>query len=460
MDQYSEAMLWAQMEFGGSRLCDARRTQRLVSIAAGAASKVGAALSSVCGGSGAQAVSRLMSREETTVDSVLECHTKQTGLRCEGVECVLALQDTTVLDFSTHESATGLGPTGSKGGRGLLVHDVLGVTDSGCPLGLLGELIWARDESQQGNRHTRRQRLTSDKESAKWLWGLERSQRATAASVQLIVIGDRESDVYALFAAERRDNVDLIVRLAHNRAVIDDEVSRVREAIARAAVVGYRELAVPRQGKRKARSARLEVRATRVSLKRPRNNRIDALPLQISVCVVHALEVNAPDGVEPLQWTLLTTCSIESFEQACQAIDRYSRRWIIEEFHKVLKSGCRVERLQFEDVASIMPAVALLSVVAWRVLYLAKTARTNPDAEASEVADADEIAALSGWLRAQGSKDYLIKSAGQFVVAVARLGGFLGRKSDGMPGTKTIWQGTRDLHMLVTGYRLASQMEM
>lgn len=460
MDQCREVKLWAEKEFGGSQLRDARRTQRLVSIAAGVAGKLGSALSSVCGGSGAQAVSRLMGREETTVDSVLEWHTKQTALRCEDVECVLAVQDTTVLDFSTHKSVIGLGPTDSGDSRGLLQHSVLAVSDDGYPLGLLGELIWARDESQRGSRHSRRERPTSGKESQKWLWGLDRAQRATSQSVRLIVIGDRESDVYALFAADRRHNVDLLVRLAHNRAVADDEVHLVRDAVARADVIGYRDLLVPRQGKRKARSVRLEVRATNVLLKRPRNNRIDALPSQISVCVVHAVEVNTPDGVEPLEWTLLTTCAIESFEQACQAIDRYSRRWTIEEFHRVLKSGCRVERVQFDDVGSIMPAVALLSVVAWRVLHLTKIARTSPDADASEVADSDEITALSAWLQAQGIKNYLIQTVGQFVVAVARLGGFLGRKSDGMPGTKTIWQGTRDLEMLVTGYRLASLTKM
>jgi hypothetical protein len=460
MNQSSEVMSWAEGEFGGAQLCDSRRTLRLVQLAAGAASEIGAALSSVCGGSGAQAVSRLMNRKETTVDSVLEWHTKQTDLRCANVECVLAVQDTTVLDFSSHKSASGLGSTGSSGGRGLLMHSVLAVSDDGVPLGILGEQIWARSESEQGIRHTRRKRATCEKESIKWLRGLEQAQSATSASVPVIVIGDRESDVYALFTVPRRENVDLLVRLAHNRAVADSSAGNVRKAVAQSGIVGSHDLGVPRQGSRKARTAHLEVRVASVLLKRPCNNRIDRLPSSIRVQVIHAVEVAAPEGVEPLDWMLLTTCQIGDLAEACQAIQRYSRRWIIEEFHRVLKSGCRFERVQFECVESIMPAIALLSVVAWRVLHLTKTARTNPDADACNVADADELAALGSWLRSQGSKDHLIQTVRQFTIAVARLGGFLARKSDGMPGTKTVWQGLRNLEMLVTGYKLATQLKM
>ena len=457
MYRKSEEYSWAENEFGSAELGDIRRTRRLVQIAAGAAGEVGAALSSVCGGSGAQAVSRLFSREETTLDSVLECHKRQLGSRSSGEECLLAVQDTTMLDFSRHRSTVGLGPLGSDHGLGLLMHSVLAVNEEGVPLGIMGEQIWARDSSQTGSRYNRRSKRTEDKESAKWLRGLEQAQSTTPSSMSVIVIGDRESDVYALFAAPRRENVDLLVRLAYNRAVVDNDAGYVRDAINSADVVGSYEIDVPRQGSRKARKARLEVRITSVWLKRPINNKIDMLPERIRVQVVQAVEVDAPDGVDFLNWILLTTCKIDNFAEAYRAIRRYSRRWIIEEFHRVLKSGCRVEQMQFESTESILPAIALLSIVAWRVLHLTKIARTSPQAEASQVADADELAALSSWLHSKGCKDYVIQTVSQFTVAVARLGGFLGRKSDGMPGTKTIWQGLRNLEMLVAGYTLAAQ---
>ena len=138
----------------------------------------------------------------------------------------------------------------------------------------------------------------------------------------------------------------------------------------------------------------------------------------------------------------------------------YSARWVIEEFHRVLKSGCRVEQMQFDTVDRIKPAVGILAVVAWRVLHLTKYARSEPSPDVGMVAAADELEVLRRWLRSQGDKSTEIYTARDFNIAVARLGGFQGRKSDGMPGTKTTWQGLRNLEVLVLGYKLAAQHEM
>ena len=233
---------WAQGEFGSARLGDERRTRRLVQVASGAASAVGAALSSVCGRSGAQTVSRLLDCREATLESVTRPHVMKTASRCASHERVLAIQDTTVLDFSTHTSVEGIGPICHlTHNRGLLMHSVLCVDENRVPLGILGLQIWARKDSERGSAK-KVNRPASAKESRKWLVGLDQVQQQLPASQRVLVVGDRESDLYALFVAPRRAAVDLLVRLAHNRNVVSEEYSSVREALSRASESGSTKL--------------------------------------------------------------------------------------------------------------------------------------------------------------------------------------------------------------------------
>lgn len=461
MKRSDESHRWAEQEFGEGRLGDARRTRRLVGMAAGLAGNVGTAISSCCGRSGAQAVSRLLSRAETTLKSVTSTHIEQTAQRCRGRERILAVQDTTALDFSTHGCTEGLGYiTTSQKSRGLLMHTVLAVEQDKTPLGLLGMQIWSRDDASRGCSKSRRSRTTSQKESQKWLRGLAQAQSATADDQPVLVVGDRESDVYALFVAPRRANVGLLVRVAHNRAVVDGEFGCMRDALENAPVVGSYWLDVPRQGSRRKRTAQLEVRVARVDLRRPANRASDVSKKAVRVSLIRVVEIDAPEGVVGLEWTLLTSDVIESLDDAVEMIRCYSARWVIEEFHKVLKSGCRVEELQLDSAERLIPAIGIMAVVAWRVLYLTKRARQNPEMNPLEVASAEEVSVMSLWLRSEGDKQWHISTASQFNIAVARLGGFLGRKSDGMPGIKTTWQGLRQLEALVLGYKLATQHKM
>ena len=459
MERFGDTHVWAATEFGGADLGDSRRTQRLVAIAAGGASRVGAAMSSVCGKSGSQATTRLLGRAETTLDSVLEPHIRRASERCAGQGRILAVQDTTALDFTSHACTGGLGSiTTAQHSQGLLMHSVLGVGAGNVPVGLLGMQVWARDASTRGCSKDRRKRDIRDKESNKWLVGLEQAQSAVSGDVPMLVVGDRESDVYALFAAPRRAGVDLLVRLAQDRAIEDDEHRRVRQALADAVVVGVHQVEVPRQKGRPKRVATLELRLARVRIKRPCGCE-KGMPETVEMSVVWALEKDGADGVEALEWILLATELVEDFKSAVSMIECYSVRWVIEEFHRVLKDGCRAEKMQFDTAERIMPALAILAVVAWRVLRLTKQSRSAPDADVSEVASPEEVTVLSLWIRSQGERKPL-DTVKAFTIAAARLGGFMGRKSDGMPGTKTIWQGIRNLELLLLGHRLATQQEM
>jgi len=461
MEVCGEVDLWAIREFGDAELGDLRRTQRLVGIAAGMAKAPDGAISVSCGRSGAQAVSRLFGREEVDLESVLGPHIEQTKNRCQGKGRILAAQDTTSLDFSTHKSKQGLGPIATaQGSRGVHQHSVVMLTEHKTPLGLGGIQIWARDEDARGCAKDRRKRPICEKESNKWLVGLAQAEAAVPEGTELVVIGDRESDVFGLFVAERRPTTHLLVRYAHNRAVEDEEYSNVSEALQAAECVGAYQIRVPRKPGQAARDAWLDLRVCSVLLKPPRHRTPDIADKPVRVWIVQATEINVPERIEGVSWVLICTQPVTSLEGAVRAVREYASRWVIEEFHRVLKSGCNVERMQFESVDSLVPAIGLSSVVAWRILYMTKLSREEPEMDASTVACREEVEVLQMWLKAKREKKTEISTTRDFVRAVALLGGFMGRKSDGEPGTKVLWRGLRRLEDLLIGYRLATRQEI
>ena len=365
------ALVWANSEFGFTNFGDKRRTKRAVRMAADLIDSVGRSISTTCGRSGAQAVSRFFSCETVTDETTLSCHRMRSIERCKGISGrILAIQDTTSLDFSSHKSLEGLGPTSTgKRASGIMMHSVLLTDEQKVPLGVLGVDLWCRAIDQHGQRDQRRSRHTMDKESSKWLRGLKQvNENLSDVGKEVVVIGDRESDIYDLFAAPRRANVHLLVRMCQNRSVeTDDEQTCMLEAIKNADVRGNYDLRVESQN----RTARLEVKSCRVWLRPPKGRKLinGNMPC---VWVVEIMEVEPAENVEPLHWILLTTLDAGNLELSRYVAECYSGRWSIEEFHKTLKSGCQVERLQFETLDRLRPAIAMLCVVAQQVMFLTK----------------------------------------------------------------------------------------
>jgi hypothetical protein len=442
---------WARHEFGGARLGDIRRTMKLVEIACGLFVNFGCAISSCCGKMAAQLISRFFERPEVTVDSLLQPHIGATGKRCAGVDRIFAVQDTTHLDYGSHLGLEGLGPIGKvEKERGLLMHTVLAITPEKTPLGIIGMNIWTRSLEDHGNAKNRNKRPINEKDTGKWLIGLCQAESAISAEQPLLIIGDRGSDVFEVFVEPRRNSTDILIRSNQNRALISDEHKLLMDAVSSSDEMGVYSLDVPRQGSRLARKAEMVVRVADVTIKRPYRNRKEGAPLYC----VWAKERSAPEGVAGLDWVLLTSLPVKNLSDALYVINAYSCRWVIEEFHKVLKSGCKVERLQFETLERLCPAIALLSVIAWRVLYLSKESRRMPDIDAKEVCDETERRVLEAWLKSQKVKQCVIKTLKDFVRGVAIMGGFMARKSDGNPGPKAIWQGLRRLEDLTSSYKL------
>jgi hypothetical protein len=394
---------------------------------------------------------------------LLAGHIEQTKIRCESElygcssERILVVEDTTTFKYTGHIATEGLGPIHtSESGRGLHSHAAIALPRNGPPLGVVHVSIWARELQEHGksrSQYARKKDPIEVKESQKWIdgmWGAE----AALPELPLLVICDREADIFEFFAAPRGDRTALLVRSNHPRRIFVDGQTgsmSLTEAIEASPLLGMMDVQIPRAPKRHARSGRLELRACKVSLQPPNTlpPRLDggSHPYQ-TVYVVEAREVD-PAVPEPVHWVLLTTLPVETAAEAEEMVRCYTRRWTIEELHLVLKSGLRAEQLQFDDAHSLKNALATLYVVAWRVLYTRDTARFTPDAPAGQLVDPEELQVL------EAIEDRPLPTARDVTRAIAHFGGFPRYKSAGEPGVRTICAGLQRLDGAVIGWRAA-----
>lgn len=451
------ADVWSQQEFAGADVPDKRQVRVLSALAVSLCEHPEVAFSVAVGHGGRQAARRLTRNQQTTPDGILLGHYQQTAARCARHELVLAIQDTTVLDYSTHHATSGLGPVGnSPHARGLLSHSVLALSPQGQPLGLLGLQVWARDPQDAGSRHKKRLRTHSQKESRKWLNGLRAVQEHLPASQSVLLVQDREADVFAFLAAPRRERTHLLVRACQPRFVELEGVGsdapvcgNLMSLVSEAKEVGVMQVRVPAQPGRAEREAHLILRATSLRVHPPKNGQRDASFRPLQITVIEARETPSADIKVPIHWVLLTTMPVSTTKDCIQMVHYYSLRWMIERLHYVLKSGCRVERLQIDDAGPLINAVSIYYVVAWRLLSLTHLARTEPDRPPDEVLQSDEIQVLSA--HAQRPID-TVRAA---VHAIAVLGGHVLYRNAPPPGPKTIWTGLRRLQAMVLGWHLA-----
>jgi hypothetical protein len=297
-----------------------------------------------------------------------------------------------------------------------------------------------------------------EKESVKWLRSLEAVARVQrqCPQTQIVSVGDREADIYELFVwvTEQPGRPQLLVRAEHNRRVAGEH-GYLWEQMAAQPVAGIKEVRLPRQGSRAARTAALEVRFGEVELRSPKHRSKMA---NVRLWAVWARERNAPAGVEPVEWMLLTTLPVETLEQACEKLDWYARRWGIEVFHRTLKSGCQIETRQLGHADRIEACLAVDLVVAWRIFHLAKLGRETPDVPCTVYFEEIEWQALVEFIRKDPVPPAQPPTLREAMRMVAGLGGFLGRKGDGEPGTKTLWLGLQRLDDIAHAWQVFSQI--
>jgi hypothetical protein len=448
---------WAEQEFGGCRL-EARLQERLLMLARDFYARPLANVPQACASRArTKAAYRFFDHDDTSMDTLLQPHYQATQARVAQHSIVLAVQDTTSLNYTTHRAIEGAGPIGSwiNGPQGLHLHSTLTFSTDGTPLGFLDVQCWARDGQDFGKKARRRATPIEEKESFKWI----KSYRALAQvqarvpGTVLVSVGDREADVYELFreAANQAHGPKLLIRAEHNRQ-LQNEQTRLWERLQSEPLAGVQILQTPRRGNQPARQAHLAIRFAPVSLQAPGRDHPNGPA--IAVWAVFAQEQDAPAGVQPLEWLLLTTLPVSSFEQATEKLLWYTRRWGIEVLHRTLKSGCRIEQRQLGHADRLQACLAIDLVVAWRIYHLSKLGREVPQAPCTVYFQESEWKALMVFTTKNPVVPAEPPTLREALRRVAALGGFLGRKGDGEPGTQTLWLGLQRLDDIVAMWQV------
>jgi hypothetical protein len=436
---------WAEAEFGRCRL-SAPVTQRVMTVARDFYARPQATIPLACNGNMARinGAYRLFANEDANIETLLQSHYAATEERiaARAGEVVLVAQDTTSVNYTNLVQTRGLGPIGTTadGAQGLHLHSSWAMTTQGLPLGFVDAQCWARDAQEFGKKALRHRLPIEQKESYRWI----KAYRALAAvqqrnpQVTLVSMGDREADIYELFAEAAQDpsGPKVLIRANHDRA-LEEQNARLFEKIAAEPVAGYLHVELPRQKDRPGRQAKLAIRYATLKMCPPKAK--SDLPV-LEIQVVYAREEGAPAGQEPIDWWLLTTLPVQSLEQAVQKVQWYTQRWGIEVFHRTLKSGCRIEDRQLGEAERLEACLAIDMVVAWRICHLVKLGREVPHLPASVYFQEAEWKAL---LIYHTDKPLPAEppTLGRAIRLVAKLGGFRGRKSDGEPGAEVMWRG-------------------
>jgi hypothetical protein len=406
-----------------------------------------------------KAAYRLFDREEVTFDAIAEQHWQQTRNRSNGRYLVLA--DTTELDFGIQRDIPDLAPTGNGGGWGFLLHSgLMVVAGTEETVGLAGQKIHYRKPAPK--KENAAQRLKRERESE--IWGKLIDQIGQPnEGVELVHVMDRGADNFEVYCHCLEQKVGWVVRATQkHRNILTPEGKRtpLNKYLECLPLAGTYELQLRARPEQPARRAKLEVRFGALEVpppvqKSPYLKRLKPEP--ISMWVVQVREVDALEGVEPIEWVLFTSLRVEDFDDAWLIVEYYEKRWLIEEWHKALKTGCRVTARQLKTKGRLEAMVGLMSVVSVRLLQLKSVARTDPERPARRLIPLRWIAMLQA--ARKNLKRTKSMTVGQFYRELAKLGGFIGRKSDGEPGWITIWRGWQKLYLMVRGAELAVATE-
>jgi len=469
------AQEWAEETFGGVRLGDKRRRERAVIMAAAIAHDPAASLPAQMQEEAAlQAAYRFLQTPGVTYEKLMRPHVEQTRAEARQQRQVLLIQDTTEVDYQQHPTTTGLGPIGNGTHHGYLLQSVLAVLpESREVLGLMHQEPFLRQPAPKGE--TRRQREQRERESQVW----ERSVQAIGAppaGVQWIHVGDRYSDMFPFLSLCRQQQCDFVVRAAQDRCVDllveQAEAPRARRSHHRrrpeqecapksehlfAVVKGWaaqdeRELHLAATKQSKARVAHVVISYGCLRLLPPENQPSRGWR-PLVVWVVRVWEPEPPQDVERLEWVLLSSLPTETVEQAWQRVDCYRARWIVEDYHQGLKTGCRIELRQLQSYEGLRRLLGLLAPAAVRLLQLRAVARDAPEQVASRVLPTDLVQVIAALAQVPATE----LTAQHCWYTIARYGGYVRRKNS-PPGWKTLWKGWFYIQALLEGVHLAAQL--
>lgn len=393
-----------------------------------------------------------------SMEALLDPHREVTLSRMATEPLVLLPQDTTSLNYTGLKQTTGLGRITNEGSLGLFLHSLLAYRPDGIPLGVLNAQAWGRDEEESDKERTRNAKSIDEKESRRWIEAL---QTAAAAArrlplTQLVVMTDREGDLYELHDAVQigPSNLHSVIRAQHDRKL---KGHQKLWAFMKNQPVGLnRQLQVPRGHGQSARMTTVSVRWAQVTIQSPAVGHKKGWP-PLTLWAVWVYEETPRQGAKRLEWMLLTDLSIQNADEAWEKVEWYKIRWGIEEWHRVLKSGCAIEQREFKTDEQLKRVLTFDLIMAWRILALIKLGRVVPNVPANLLYTEDELKVLVAAVKkkppGKGGK-ITLQQANRMA---AQLGGWLARKSDGEPGAEVLQSGLRTLHDMVRGWLLFAE---
>lgn len=464
---------WAALHFGEAPFSDVRRTRRLQAIGEALAASPGASIPQLFAHRyDVKATYAFFAHPEVDVDSVQSTHRAWVMDQLEQAGAYLLIEDTTELDWTGRARIPGLGPIGNRneGTQGIRLHSVLAArwneraadhrVGHRPPLEVLGLVVQdyhRRIPRPAGDRRDdSRARKRRPRESQRWLRSGDGMGLAPRAA-RWVRVGDAEADIYEYLQSCQARGHGHVIRSGQDRALVDADgrtrLGFLHETARQQPILGRFVLQLPARPGHRARAAELAVSAVTVRLRAPQRPGASAGRHPPITCT--AVRVWEPDSpaATPLEWILLCDAPVTTFAEAHTCVRQYASRWLVEDFHKALKTGLRAERLQLETAERLLPAVAVMSVVAVRLVGLREQLRHRPQNTANQ----SGLDALSlTVLRAATHRP--VNTVGEVALAVARLGGHLNRRRDGPPGWQTLWQGMQKLDLLVRGVLLSSKL--
>ena len=435
---------WVDAEFEHTNFCDKRLDKRLLLIAKQLAEQFGKNVSSSFSTwKDIKAAYRFFSNTKVTIKELLSSHVTETLARVKTNERVLFIQDTT----------------------GLMLHNTLALSTQGTPLGLINQSYIDRKQLHEGSHEEKRQRRhwnsnVSDKESLRWITGVKESQVFDTGNTEVIHVADRECDFYEFFRDTAKIGAHVLVRAARNRSINKESRRAKPEAhlfdhLKAKRAQGKMTIKIQVNGQDKYRQATLSIIYSQISMPPPPNktkNKDGELPL-LDVFAIMAIERNPPKGHEALCWVLITDLAVLTLDDAVEKVYWYSLRWNIELFHKVLKSGCAVEQAQLRHAERLKKYITVKSIIAWRLFWLSRCSKEDKQASCLTVLTQEEWAVL---YRKTHKTKYLpdtVSTVEEVLVWIAKLGGYIGRRTDPPPGMISLWRGWQRLMDMVEDYR-------
>jgi hypothetical protein len=455
---------WCSSEFARIQLGDYRLNQRFIHTAELLLASPESSINQACiSWSNSKGAYRLFDNEKVSSEEILHAHQESALLRIRNHKVVLAIQDTVYFNFDSDPEGYGAVKKRKFNEMlGVILHHTLATTTDGLPLGVLSQNFSYRNIGSKRKNHYEHQNIPfEDKESFRWVEALRESIRFENETTKIISVADRECDIFEFLQECNQLQASFVIRAAKDRALWNGKNKnetelRLWEAVSAAPIKGKYKLKISGQNGESDREAQIAVRYTEITIRPPsRRPGAKSEPLMpVKVTAILATEIDPPRNADPIEWLLLSDLKVKSFPDALEKIQWYKIRWQIEYYHKTIKSGFKVESSRLHTIERIYRYISLVSILAVRILALTHEARLNPNKSCEEVLSPVEWSALFAKVNRTTDIPKEPPNIKDAMIMIAKLGGYLNRKSDPPPGAIVIWRGWKRLSDVVDDWSL------